>query len=245
MANSGGAGRNRAPATLMRRALVASVAVHLIGAAPFIVRALLPDRGTSKPAPILAEVELVQQDTPTVGDGSAQASPTQPSSASDPPTPIPLKPDEQEVAAVPRPALPPQPAPQDQQSQQAAAAVPTTSSAPAVRLGEGGDPGTGLVTGDAVIPGGINTAVQNRLPGYPPEAARRGEEGVVVLLVQIAPDGSASAVDVGESSGYELLDRTARAAVARWHFRPAVQDGMPIASTMEVEVHFAIRRKPS
>jgi protein TonB len=118
-----------------------------------------------------------------------------------------------------------------------------SNEAPAIRLGDNGEIGTGLVSGAAVIPAGLNATVQNRLPAYPSEAARRGEEGVVVLLVQIALDGSATAVDVAESSGYELLDQSARAAVSRWRFRAAVRVGAPIASAMEVDVHFAIRRK--
>lgn len=232
--------RDRAQARLLRRALIISAAFHLTVAAPFVVGVMLLPHPTPQPQPVFAQVELIQQDTPTVGDAPARMQPAPPASATTPQTPVPpVPPDQQaEVAAAPR-TVPPQP------SQAPAAAPPDNSEEPAVRLGDAGETGTGLVSGAAVIPAGVNSKVHNRLPTYPAEAARRGEEGVVVVLVQIAPDGSASAVDVGESSGYEVLDQAARAAISRWRFRPAVQDGVPIASTMEVEVHFTIRHKPS
>lgn len=240
--------RDRAHARLLRRALIASVAVHLAGVAPFVVGPMLSAPVAPKATPIFAQVELIQQDTPTVGDApeaSAQTPP--PAPASQPTNPVqPTPPDEQsEVAAAaqPAPPRPPMPAPQDQPAPQAAPVQSATNEEPAIRLGDNGETGTGLVSGSAVIPAGVNTTVRNRLPTYPAAAARRGEEGVVVLLVQISLDGTANAVDVAQSSGYETLDETARAAVSHWRFRPAVENGAPIASAMEVQVHFAIRRK--
>lgn len=247
--HSAAAWRDRAQARLLRRALVVSVAVHLTGAAPFVAGAILSGSAAPDPTPVFAQVELIQQDTPTVGDAPQAPAATPPPAPSSPPTtPVPpTPPDEQsEVAAAaqPAPPQPPLPVPENQPAPQAAPAQPTTSNEePAIRLGDTGETGTGLVSGSAVIPARVNTTVQNRLPGYPAEAARRGEEGVVVLLVQIAPDGTASAVDVASSSGYEVLDQTARAAVSHWRFRAAVRDGAPIASAMEVDVHFAIRRR--
>ena len=200
-------------------------------------------------APVWAQVELVQQPTPTVGaaagaddafDPTAQPTPPNPQTA--PPTPSDASGKPAEAAAQPGPA----PVSEPNQATAGATGSRAAPSAepPAVRLGDEGETGTGLVSGSAVIPAGLDATVHNRLPAYPAEAARRGEEGVVFLMVQIAPDGHAAAVDVEQSSGYDRLDRAARAAVASWQFRPAMRDGAPRASRMEVEVHFDIRWTP-
>lgn len=239
--------RDRAQARLLRRAVIVSVAVHLTGAAPFVVGAVLSPSVAPEPTPALAQIELIQQETPTVGDAApspaqAPASPPVSQTAPIPPT-TPDEPSEVAAAALPAPPQPPRPEPQDQPAPQAPPAPTRSDEEPSVRLGDEGQTGTGLVSGTAVIPAGIDSKVHNRLPTYPAEAGRRGEEGLVVLLVRIAPDGTASSVDVRESSGYQVLDERARAAVSRWRFRAAVQDGAPIASAMEVDVHFAIRGK--
>jgi protein TonB len=113
------------------------------------------------------------------------------------------------------------------------------SAPPEIRLGEDGDPGTGLVSGSQVIPAGPDATFHNIPPTYPRDAARRGETGTVVLIIRIAPDGSASDVAVAQSSGYESLDRAARDAVLRWHFRPAQQDGIPVASVLPFRIVFS------
>ena len=48
------------------------------------------------------------------------------------------------------------------------------------------------------------------------------------------------AVDVTASSGFLLLDRAARDAVANWHFLPAVRDGAPVAAEMPLRVRFEL-----
>ena len=45
-------------------------------------------------------------------------------------------------------------------------------------------------------------------------------------------------MDVAQSSGFVLLDRTARDTVMGWHFLPAVQDGQPIPFDMKFRVVF-------
>lgn len=243
---SGAASISRWPASARTasggRAIAASLAFHLLAAAPLVVGVPTPAREPA--APRWAQVELIQQETPTVGAaaGAADVAPATPLPSPAPPPaaaqPLPsaLGGTVAAVADAPAALAPESPQP---------AVLPggQSAEAPAVRLGDVAT-GTGLVSGSAVIPAGLDTTVHNRLPAYPAEAARRGEEGVVILLVQIAPDGHATAIDVQRSSGYERLDRTARAAVSGWQFRPAVRDGLSIASMMEVEVHFDIRWTP-
>lgn len=67
---------------------------------------------------------------------------------------------------------------------------------------------------------------------YPPDARRAEEQGVVSIALLIGPDGTPSACEVTQSSGFEALDEaTCRLAVRRGHFRPATDaGGQPVAS---------------
>ncbi len=83
-------------------------------------------------------------------------------------------------------------------------------------------------------------STRNRQPIYPADAVRRGEQGVVTLVIHVSPAGLASGVAVAQSSGFLLLDRAARDAVEDWHFLPAVRDGRPIAADMPLRVRFEL-----
>ena len=78
------------------------------------------------------------------------------------------------------------------------------------------------MSGPDIVPASPDTRHPNAPPGYPREAAARREEGDVGLIVDVAADGHAAAVQIASSSGYAVLDDAARRAVSRWHFRPAV-----------------------
>ena len=79
-------------------------------------------------------------------------------------------------------------------------------------------------------------------PAYPREALREGQRGTVLLRVLVDTDGKPLQVDVAQSSGHRSLDRAARRHVlARWTFRPAVQDGRPVRAIGLVPVEFALR----
>jgi periplasmic protein TonB len=81
----------------------------------------------------------------------------------------------------------------------------------------------------------------NPPPDYPREARRRGHEGLVMLSVNVGVDGKAHAVEVQETSGFDLLDRAALRAVREWRFDPATRGGTPIEMTVEVPVRFELR----
>ena len=216
----------------MQRSALLSVGLHAIVGACLLLRIVFPVP-LPAPPPILAQIELIQQDTPTVGDNTAAARAT-------PPTPP-------AVAPVPTPPLPiggNVPAPQPVVTAAAALPsppVPDAGAEPSIRLGDVGGVGTGLVSGPNIIPAGPDSKIRNKPPVYPEDAAQLGEFGKVLLTAHIAPDGSVSAVDIAETSGFERLDRAARDAVARWHFRPAQQGGVAVASTMPVAVDFVLK----
>lgn len=92
-----------------------------------------------------------------------------------------------------------------------------------------GEPGAGAADGNLgsgastdtareVIPPGI---LSRREPNYPEKARQAGVEGTVVLKIEILENGHAGQVSIYQSSGSELLDDAAAAAVQRWRFVPA------------------------
>jgi periplasmic protein TonB len=81
----------------------------------------------------------------------------------------------------------------------------------------------------------------NPAPDYPLAARQRGQEGRVVLSVEVLPSGDAGAVTVERSSGVASLDDAAVEAVRRWRFRPAQRNGTTIRATVQVPIRFALK----
>lgn len=93
----------------------------------------------------------------------------------------------------------------------------------------------------AVTPLGLNPAyLRNPAPRYPASALRRGQEGIVMLKVLVATDGSASRVELEKSSGAEALDNAAREAVNGWRFVPARRGADPVEAWVVVPVVFKL-----
>lgn len=81
-------------------------------------------------------------------------------------------------------------------------------------------------------------AGQSPAPTYPIEALRVGESGSVLLLVEVGADGRPGEIEFANRSGSRELDQAALEAVRQWRFAPAMRDGEPVASTVEVPVEF-------
>jgi protein TonB len=80
----------------------------------------------------------------------------------------------------------------------------------------------------------------NRAPIYPPGALRRGEQGRVMLRVNVSADGTPLDVALLETSGHSSLDSAALSAVRQWRFVPAMQGGTPVSAVAEVPVRFRL-----
>ena len=94
---------------------------------------------------------------------------------------------------------------------------------------------------DSGILHGPVAASANKAPKYPDEARRRGQAGVVLLHFEIGDDGRVVHVAVARSSGFELLDRAAADAARSWRFKPAVENGVPVASEANLPVEFVMK----
>ena len=81
----------------------------------------------------------------------------------------------------------------------------------------------------------------NPRPSYPKIARRRGYEGIVVLNVQVLKTGQVGDISVLRSSGHRRLDRAALNAVRKWRFEPGTRNGIPVAMTVKVPIHFRLK----
>lgn len=77
-------------------------------------------------------------------------------------------------------------------------------------------------------------------PPYPAEERRLGNAGLVVVRVLIGTDGRVKMVELVSSASPAFFDATRRQALARWRFRPATRDGVPIERWRTMRVNFVL-----
>jgi protein TonB len=77
-------------------------------------------------------------------------------------------------------------------------------------------------------------------PEYPPRSRRLGEEGLVLLEVEVLPDGRVGTVRVLQAPDYPRLVDAAIEAVRSAAFRPATTDGRPVRAFVEVPIRFRL-----
>lgn len=79
-------------------------------------------------------------------------------------------------------------------------------------------------------------------PEYPPQAARRGQQGWVQLRFTVTTGGTVSDVVVVRSSD-SVFDRAATAAVKKWKYAPQMQSGKPVETPgVEVVLRFELEK---
>jgi protein TonB len=78
-------------------------------------------------------------------------------------------------------------------------------------------------------------------PAYPAQLIRDQVEGNVVLYAVIHSDGTVGEVRVLEGF-HQQLDENARLALLRWHFRPAMKNGVPVDLEAVVQIPFRARK---
>lgn len=79
-------------------------------------------------------------------------------------------------------------------------------------------------------------------PQYPRKAAIQGAEGWVLLKFDITSAGTVSNVSVLDAKPKRLFDMAAKRALLKWKYKPAVEDGKPVAKLGEkVQLDFKLR----
>ena len=84
--------------------------------------------------------------------------------------------------------------------------------------------------------------LKNPPPAYPPQSRRLGEEGKVILRVQVSTEGQALNVEIKTSSGSVRLDEAAQRTVRGWRFVPARRGETPVDSWVLVPIVFKLEQ---
>ncbi|MCP5245063.1 MAG: energy transducer TonB [Burkholderiales bacterium] len=78
-------------------------------------------------------------------------------------------------------------------------------------------------------------------PTYPAISRRMGEEGKLVLRVELDESGLIDHAHVIDSSGYERLDNAALEAVKSWQCRPSMRNGQPVRAVALQPFNFVLQ----
>jgi len=147
------------------------------------------------------------------------------------PTPMPQPITSQTLSSVPMPSVPPPPAPD-----QLADAKPLPQPPP-----QGPQPGVvGYHISDA-----YKSLLENKIQGnlrYPPMAARRGQQGTVLVKVRMQRDGTVESIKLVKGAGTGSLDDEAQAVFKRiGKLPPLPKDFLPTAAAFEFEIPITFR----
>jgi periplasmic protein TonB len=79
--------------------------------------------------------------------------------------------------------------------------------------------------------------VRTVAPDYPDELRREGVSGLVMVKVTIDEQGNVTETTVEKSSN-AAFEKPAVAALKKWKFKPAKQDGAPVAIKVSIPIKF-------
>lgn len=75
---------------------------------------------------------------------------------------------------------------------------------------------------------------------FPGRAAREGVNGTVVVRFTVTPTGGTTDIRIVSSEPAGYFEGHALAMVARWRYRPAMQDGEPVAYEWQEEIVYRL-----
>ncbi len=78
-------------------------------------------------------------------------------------------------------------------------------------------------------------------PTYPALSKRLGEEGKLVLRVELDEKGYVDVAHIVNSSGFKRLDEAAMAAVKTWRCTPTVRNGQPVRAVALQPFNFVLQ----
>lgn len=79
-------------------------------------------------------------------------------------------------------------------------------------------------------------------PEYPVSEIRQEHEGVVLLALEILPNGRVGGVRIEKSSGFVKLDDAAAKEAKRWRMKPGTSDGTATTMWRVVPIKFQLKR---
>ncbi len=94
-------------------------------------------------------------------------------------------------------------------------------------------------------PGGAWIASQpghlkNPAPYYPQSAVEQQQEGLVLLSVFVLRNGRPSRVEIKQSSGFPLLDKSALTTIKKWKFSPAQMGFLARDAWVTIPIRFQL-----
>lgn len=90
---------------------------------------------------------------------------------------------------------------------------------------------------------GLDAAVQVQNmspPSYPVGAFEKGQTGVVKLIVDVDAKGAVTDVRVESATTPGVFEAASIAAARSWTFKPAMQDGKPVAGKLRIPITYAM-----
>lgn len=84
------------------------------------------------------------------------------------------------------------------------------------------------------------TCPNRAAPAYPPYSRRTGEQGRVVLRVELDEHGGVVQAGVATGSGSSRLDEAALSAVRQWRCNPAMRGGVPVRAVALQPFNFVL-----
>ena len=78
---------------------------------------------------------------------------------------------------------------------------------------------------------------------YPSSAISQGLEGKLVVAVEIREDGTVGLYEIMHSSGHTMLDKEAVDAMTTWKFNPAMKEGKPVKTCIQVPIQFQLEEE--
>lgn len=197
------------------------------------------------PPPLRVEVMEVPAAIQTVPKPSVpQVAPTRPAS---PRRAEPTKPTQE----IPRAPTPTEPAPDTRPSTEATPTPHVDTSGPQLARPVPQEPATSppapqssaLGSPNAASPGGGQMgarALYKPLPEIPDALRRRSVDVVALARFKVAADGSAQ-VELIEPTSDPDLNRALLDSLKRWRFFPAMQDGKPVASSVDIRIPVSVK----
>ncbi|NHA15654.1 energy transducer TonB [Thioalkalivibrio sp. XN279] len=151
---------------------------------------------------------------------------------------------ERQVPKKPPPPDKPPPPPQLQtQAPQQQVRQVLDIETPDISVGFTGGPvvAAGWQAGDNMGDGDIIPIVRIE-PSYPRDAAMKGIEGYVKVMLTILPDGSVGEARVIDANPPRIFNREAVRAVLRWKFKPRIVDGQAVSREAEQTIEFNLNQ---
>ena len=84
------------------------------------------------------------------------------------------------------------------------------------------------------------TALTEMKPLYPPSARASGQEGTVAVHLHVSSKGEVEFAEIGQSSGFAVLDQSAITTVRKARFKPAEHNGKAVPAELDLKFQFRL-----